>query len=345
MSTLIAALLGLGAALAVVLVHALYLGARRRITVATLKPFETESRPRLTTAPLTQRALLVSRLLLFVTLVAVVVREQPDVLEAPGAARVVAVVPGTPPPQIEPDVQYLWLDGQQTPISRAPQRNDVTAAALLALAQTLPADAELAVAGTPAAAGWPSVMPDMGRPIVWLRGDIEAREPAGWLAAQAPRTLHIVGDDDALRVAVGEAIGLWRESGFLPDAVTVVDDATDGDGAGHARILIGAGPRTDAAWTVRVVRPNAVNSRDAVAYDPALGLGVFATTLWHQLTATAGRSPVAGVAVAPLPGVSRALSPGNVERRLTAPVSVVWLLLAVGLFATERMLAWRGAQT
>ncbi|MEL6949669.1 MAG: hypothetical protein AAGM16_06020 [Pseudomonadota bacterium] len=342
MSALAAMLLGLGAALAVVLVHALYLGARRRVTVATLKPFETESRPRLTTAPLTQRVLLLSRLLLFATLVAIVVREQPEVLEAKGATRVVAVVPGTLPPENEPGVQYLWLDGQQTPLSRAPQRHDVTAAALLALTQALPADAELVVVGTPAAADWPSVMPELGRSVVWQRGDMAARKPEGWLAADAPETLHIVGDDDTLREAVLEAIGLWREAGFLPDSVTVVDGESDSDRG--ARVMLGAGPRVHAAWAARVIQPGAVDSGHAVVYDATLGAGVFATALWHQLTVSAGRRPVAGVAVAPLPAATQALSPGNVERRLTVPVSAAWLLLAVGLFATERTLALRGAQ-
>ncbi|MEO0344760.1 MAG: hypothetical protein AAF229_00770 [Pseudomonadota bacterium] len=342
MSALTAVLLGLGAALVAVLVHTLYLGARRRITVATLKPFETESRPRLTTAPLSQRALLVSRLVLFATLVATVVREQPEVLETSGATRVVAVVPGTSPPEIEPGVQYLWLDGQQTPLSRAPQRDDVTAAALLALSQALPADTQLVVAGTPAAMDWPSVMPELGRSVVWQRGDTPARNPGGWESAGAPKTLHIIGDDDALRAAVRQAIGLWREAGFLPDTVTVVD--TTIDNSSGARILLGKGAPDHAAWTARVVVFDGVDSAHAVAFDPTLSAGVFATALWHQLTAIAGRRPVDGVAVAPLPGASSRLAPGNIERRLTAPISVAWLVLAVGLFATERTLALRGAQ-
>ncbi|MEO0952864.1 MAG: hypothetical protein AAFY44_16285, partial [Pseudomonadota bacterium] len=278
----------------------------------------------------------------FATLVAMVVREQPEALVATAATRVVAVVPGTPPPEIEPGVQYLWLDGQQTPLSRTPQRTDVTAAALLALAQTLPADVELVVAGTPAAADWPSVMPELGRPVVWQRGETAVREPTSWIAADAPGMLHIVGDDDTLRAAVREAIGLWREAGFLPDTVIVSDDAADGDPG--ARVILGEGPPVQTAWAARVVQSGAADSNYTVVYDPTRSAGVFATALWHQLTASAGHRPVAGVAVAPLPAAARVLSPGNVERRLTAPVSMAWLLLAVVLFATERTLALRGAQ-
>ena len=342
MSVLTATLLGLGAALAVVLVHALYLGARRQVTVATMKPFETESRPRLTTAPLTQRALLLSRLLLFATLVVIVVSERPEVSETAGETRVVAVVPGASPPEVEPGVRYLWLDGAQTTLSRAPQRNDVTAAALLALAQTLPEETELSVVGIPSATDWPSVMPELGRPVRWLPGETATREPAGWANADAPATLHIVGDDDGLRAAVRDAIGLWRDAGFLPDTVRVVDDPADGDTA--ARVLLGPGPRDHSAWTARVVWFGVMAPEHSVAYDPAVAPGVFATALWHELTATAGRRPVAGVAVAPLPTTGRALSPGNVQRRLTAPVSMAWLLLAVGLFAAERTLALRRTQ-
>ncbi|MEO0616334.1 MAG: hypothetical protein AAFY69_09370, partial [Pseudomonadota bacterium] len=193
-------------------------------------------------------------------------------------------------------------------------------------------------AGQSCAAG----MPEFGRPVAWLGGGTATGEPAGWTAAGAPGTLHIVGYDTVLQEAVREAVGLWREAGFLPDTVTLVNGADDGGDA--ASIVLGAGPAVRQAWTASVVRSEDGGSGHEVVYDPALGAGVFATALWHQLTDTAGRRPTAGLAVAPLPVASDALSAGNVERRLAAPVSVAWLLLVVGLFATERTLALRGAQ-
>lgn len=335
-------LVALAAALVMIGVHALYLGARQRITVATLKPFDTESRPRLTLSAITERALLWVRLALAVVVALIVLAEQPDRAAGEGGDAVVAVVPGTPPPALEDGVRHVWLDGAATPLSQAPLRRDIPAGALLALEQSLDAGTRLTVSGALPARHWPEWMPEFGRDIAWRAGDIDTEAADDWTTAGAPDSLTIVGEDAELEVAVREAIALWRSAGLLPESVTV-RGGSDTGADGH--VVLGGLPSTDARWTAGVVQAGAAPTHRVVVLDPDHGQGAFATALWHALTAPEGLRPAPSVAVSPLPAGTEAgaLVSGNAQRRRASPVAPVWLWLAVGLFLAERLLAARGA--
>lgn len=331
----------LGVAAAMLVVHALYRGARRQIVVASLKPFEPESRPRLTLASLTERALLAARLALIAVLAAIAIHERPDPAPAAAGGDVVAVVPGTAPPPNAAGERVVWLDGRQTPVDAAPQRGDVTAGALLALAQALDDDARLVVAGALPATDWPAASPRFGRDIEW-RGD--SRRPSmadDWVVAGAPARIVVTGDDAVLSAAVTSALSLWRDAGLLPEDLPV---EVGGSTAGAAVIALGGGAESASDWyasVVHVQRPHGAG----VVYEPTATRGAFATALWHALTARAGRQPAPGTVVAPepVPEAREALVRGNARRRVGTPVAPAWLLLGVALFAIERWLAARGA--
>lgn len=331
----------LTAAAATLIVHALYRGARREVTVATLKPFESESRPRLTLSSLTQRALLASRLALIALVAAMAVYERPAADAAAAGRDVVAVVPGTTPPSRTGDARVVWLDGSQTPVAASPRRDDVTAGALLALAQTLDGETALSVSGALPARDWPAETPRFGRPIDWLGGARRPAADAGWVAAGAPPRLVVTGDDAALADAVRAALSLWRGAGLLPGDLRVeFDGSTDG----AAVIALDASPGDARDWYANVVHARQARGSDVV-YDPASTPGAFATALWHALTARAGERPASGtvVAPAPMPESPESLVRGSVVRRAGTPLAPAWLLLVVAVFAAERGLAARGA--
>lgn len=333
-------LIAAAAALVMIGVHALYLGARQRITVATLKPFDTKSRPRLTLSAITERALLLLRLALAAVVALIVLAEQPDRAAGEGREAVVAVVPGTAPPKVEDGARYVWLDGAATPLTQAPLRRDIPAGALLALEQSLDAGTRLAVSGALPARHWPEWMPQFGRDIQWRSAEIDDGAD-DWSTAGAPDSLTIVGEDAELEVAVRAAIALWRSAGLLPDTVSVRGET---GAKGDARIVLGGAPPADARWTAGVVRTSAPHAGRVVPLDPTQAPGAFATALWHALTAAEGLRPAPAVAVVPLPAGAEGgvVVSGNAQRRRASPVAPGWLWLAVGLFLAERLLAARG---
>ena len=307
------------AAAATIVVHALYRGARRRVVVATLKPFDTDSRPRLTLAPLTERTLLVCRLALLATVAATLWHERPT--PAAGALRgdLVAVVPGTDPALVTAGTDAVWLDGSMTPLARTPRRADVTASALQAVAQSLPASAALTVFGTPEARDWPATMPAFGRGFEWRPASIAGVVPAadGWRDAGGPRRIVVSGDDATLVAAVRRAIERWRTAGLLPEFVDVEDRPPTNDAAA---VFVGDADASG-GWRARVVRAAAADG-GAVVYDPAQSDG-------HgdaREVAASFRKAVAG----------------DIAAQVVTPVASSWLLLLVVLFAAERALAARG---
>lgn len=331
----------LSAVAAMFVVHALFRGARREVTVASLKPFEPESRPRLTLAALTERALLACRIALLALAAAIAIHERPGPGVAAPGGDVVAVVPGTTPPARSDTVRTVWLDGSETPVDAPPKRDDAAAGALLALAQSLDAGAGLSVSGALPARDWPIEMPQFGREIDWRGGNRRSAVAGGWSAVGAPTAIVVEGDDPALATAVDEALSLWRRVGLLPETVRVEAGEATGDAA---VITLDAPAAAERAWRANVVHA-ASGEAAGVVLDPIESPGAFATALWHALTAREGARPAPGTVVAPGPaGVgAAAVARGVAKRRVTTPVAPAWLLLAVALFVTERWLALRGA--
>lgn len=326
------------AALALIAVHRLFRGARRRFVVASLKPFAVDRRPRLTLARVTAPALLLSRLALLGLLLGLVLAERPEATAGVSLSRgVVAVVPGvTPPP--DDGRPRVWLDAALTTVSpsdggASTNATNTTAAALMALSVRTPAQAPLTVVGSLPASGWPVTMPSFGRDIEWVSAARAAATADDWAAAGGPARIVLLGAPAELERAEA-ALARIRSTGLLPTDVGWVRNVEPGDR--DAVIVADSEWPSTGPWRARLPTVDAVRDGDDVT-------GVLATRLWHELTRARGRVPVAQADVVPLPTLMRHedLPESRLDVSDLRAVAPHWLWLVLGLFLLERALAMR----
>ncbi|MEL6870640.1 MAG: hypothetical protein AAFO81_12640 [Pseudomonadota bacterium] len=334
---MIALIGGLAALTAIVatLIHALNRGVRQQLVVANPELYTDNARPRFTLLRLTQRGLLLARLLLL--LVAALIAAVTDVAP-PSATRVantsVAVVPGTAraqvAAQIAADANAVWLDSALTPFSAVPQ-SSFEPAALRILDANMPAQRSLTVLGQLPADRWPRHGFAMTRDVNWIPVD-GTPTPAQQTAVIRPTV--VVAAPVAWQAALRDATAVWQQAGVVTDVRVVAPDGVSA--ADDEWLLLPAGAD-------RPERPvHAVTATVAFdALDRQWDASQLASTLWLALAAQAADMPssnagVAGAAFVRVPYVAQQL-----ERQQQRAVPVVWMWLLLGALVIERALAAR----
>ncbi|MFK8053168.1 MAG: BatA domain-containing protein [Woeseiaceae bacterium] len=336
------------AASTVVIIHSLFRRARKRVTVATLKPFGATTSPRWQWIRPDHWWLLALRLSIFVLLLWLVLRptQMSDQSKLEGNIAVVSpVAPKSSWQALERGADHIfWLDDDATPLSdAAPGPISLPATvSLMQIDQRRTTGSSMTVVGPVQSRKWPALSPLLRKDVVYLSED----QPSGNERApiKSPPVLSVVVQDVGQRAVVLAAIDLWRSSGLFVGEVTVetYDRLPDGELASAGWWIL------EDPQTAEQVRQQDPLSRVALIDMAASSqsVGALATNLWYQFGAVLGERPTS---IAVLKGIGTGMP--LPDTRLRLPISEqdalpqIWLFLLMGLFVTERLLSLRqGAQ-
>lgn len=329
------ALATLAAALAAVLIHCLSKRVRKRIVVATLRPFDGAARPRWQWLAPEQRWLLLARLIVLALALWLLVR--PAIVQAPQTLNgaTLAVTPGAAPDSMDREnfANALWLDALLSPLAATPRESAAAAGALLRLDQLLRDDAALTLAGPLPAAHWPQRMP------LWRRDfDRRVSDPSAASSETiTPPAAIVIDVTDAGDAALWrDAVALWRRAGLLPASTPIREDvpATAGDWL----ISDDAKRRAAARENGTVV----VDVDDVLHPSESLEAGVIATRAW-QAVGLAMAAPLPAAARVPsLPPAAAEAPPLRLpDQAGEARLPPAWLALMLLALLAERLLSLR----
>lgn len=339
LSTLLICLL---AAVSVITIHSLYQRARKRVEVATLKPFDESTSPRWQWLAPEDVGLLLLRIGLVAIMLAIVSwsawQNDPDLIDGD----IVAVVPGTSQQSLssfglDATPYQFWLDSRLTPLAQSPGDEGDVRAALQRLQQRQVSGASLYVVGQVDAAMWPSVAPVWSRPIINVATPSEALMQSDPI--DLPSSITVVAPEGSDRDRILAAISLWRDANLLSDDVTVtaldtlLDTQNDASGWWIVSNVVVA-KRLPMSTSVALLS-------DIPKSEQALR-GVLATRLWHILGESESLRPVAGVSVRAID--PRGMAPLLQSREPSVRIDSAphWLILLIGLlFAVERVWSTR----